>query len=417
MAKKRKLVINFSPHPQQEIVLNHPARFKVLACGRRWGKTTLCLFEILKTAWENPNAVCWWIAPTYRQSEIGYRALERVLKDSDIVERHSRKEMTIELVNGSLIEFKSAERPDNLHGEGLSLVVVDEAARIDGEKVWYEALRPTLADTGGKAMLISTPKGKNWFFREWLKGYRHDDPEYASWQFPTWGNPFINPKEIESLKRNMPELTFREQIMAEFIETGGVVFRNVRECIDNTIVLPEPPDPLKVYVMGVDLARKEDFTVIVVLDMNGRLVYFDRFNELDWKVQKERIVKASRLYNNAPVLIDATGVGDPIVQELLNAGVNVRGYKFTTVSKDALIQNLALRLENLEIRFPDIPQLIKELEGFDFEVLPSGRITYKSALGTDDCVMALALAAWQLSASGGFDLIVSRYLAPRIDLE
>lgn len=404
-ASTKVLTIKFEPHPQQREVMEHPARFKILACGRRWGKTTLSVIAILTSAWENKGSVNWWIAPSYRQSKVGYRILSKLLKNSEIVEKKSENELYIRLINDSIIEFKSAERPDNLHGEGLKMVVMDEAARVD-KQVWYEVLRPALADTRGKAMIISTPKGKNWFYEEWLRGF--DDSDYKSWQFPTYGNPYISREEIEKMKAQMPELEFREQILAEFIDASGTMFSNVRHCVDNTISIPVPPKLGMSYVAGVDLARYEDFTVITVLDNQGRMVYFDRFNDLVWNVQIERIKRAWDIYK--PVMaVDSTGPGDIVVEHLRGLGLNVIPYRFTAQSKEQLLYKLMYAIERQMIRFPFIPQLIKELESMRFETTPTGATRFKVVSGHDDCVMSLALAAHLLRSRSEIGIQLMRY--------
>jgi len=367
------------------------------------------VLAILENAWKKPNSINWWVAPVYSQSKIGYRLLKRILKDTDLIAKKSDNDLYIELINGSLIEFKSAERPDTLHGEGLSMCVIDEAARID-ENVWYEALRPALMDTGGRAMIISTPKRKSrWFYREWLKG-KVGEPDYASWQLPSYGNPYIPREELDRLRENLPLIVYKEQILAEFIDDTGSVFKNVEACIDETIVVPEFPRPDRIYVMGVDLARYEDFTVITVLDQDGRVVYWDRFNNLAWAVQKEKIKQVANLYR-AYVVVDSTGLGDPVLEQLKAEGLFVTGFKFTATTKMMLIQKLMLAFENQLIKLPKIPELFKELESFEYEITPSGMLKYKSVSGHDDCVMSLALAVWGLRRSE-MNLYVMRYNAP-----
>lgn len=407
--KIQKLIINFEPHEQQKIVMSSKARFRVLACGRRWGKTTLSIFELLTKAWQYPESVNWWVAPTYRQSRIGFRILKRILKDTGIMESKSETGMFIKLTNGSLIEFKSADKPDNLHGEGLKMVVIDEAARIRNESVWYEALRPALADTQGYALLISTPKGKNWFYTEWMKGFKKEE-DYESWTFPTWGNPYIPEKEIERLRKNMPEREFHEQIMAMFLDRGGAVFPNVKQIIDPDIKIPVPPSNSEIYIAGVDLGKSQDYTVITILDSKGRMVYWERFSHISWTAQKEKIIRALKMYN-ATACVDATAYGDPIVDDLRILGLNIIPFKFSQQSKTALIQKLILAVENKNIRIANIPQLIAEMD--EFEYAEKGSQRYYSP-EHDDCVMSLALAVWIMNFAAS-NLVIAKYEAPTID--
>jgi phage terminase large subunit-like protein len=145
----------------------------------------------------------------------------------------------------------------------------------------------------------------------------------------------------------------------------------------------------------VDLAKHVDFTVIIVLDQNGHLCYFDRFSQIDWTFQEKRIVEVAKKYNNARILVDSSGVGDPIYENLRRAGVQVEGYKFTNASKKDLIENLSIAIENKTISYPDIPVLLSELGLFGYKISQAGITTYNAPDGYhDDSVIALALACW-----------------------
>jgi hypothetical protein len=190
----------------------------------------------------------------------------------------------------------------------------------------------------------------------------------------------------------MPELAYRQEILAEFLDDVGSVFRNIKGCVNGSL---EEPIAGKRYVAGCDLAKHEDFTVICVLDDHGHLVYFDRFSQLDWVFQSKRIVDICRRYNNARLLLDSTGVGDPIYDNLRRSGLSVEGYKFTNASKKDLIENLSIAIENKAITYPDIPVLLSELGLFGYKISPAGVTTYNAPDGYhDDCVIALALASW-----------------------
>jgi phage FluMu gp28-like protein len=300
--------------------------------------------------------------------------------------------MVIEFINHSLISFRTAENYDNLRAEGINRLVIDEAARIP-KAAWEEVLRPAISDTGGDVMFISTPKGRNWFYHLWLMGKNPEYPEYQSWQFPSSDNPKIRPEDIELARKTLPENVFKQEFMAEFIEEGGEVVPNVDVCI----VLPEliaTKEPGRQYYGGIDLARKRDYTVITILDDELRLIDFIRFTGVNWDIQKEKIAETVRKYD-ALTLVDQTGVGDPIVQELLISDVYVRGFTFTAEKKRSLVQNLIFGFGEKKIQLANIPILIEELKALDYKQSESGNISYQAPEGmTDDCVMSLALAYW-----------------------
>lgn len=378
-------------HTSQNEVFFDPHRFKVLACGTRWGKTMLCAYIAASKGLKKKIDI-WWVAPTYELGERGLAALFTIAP-AEFFTKENKVRRILPMISGTEIQFKTAENPVSLLGKGIDLLIIDEASRIKDE-IWYRYLRRTLIDHAGEAIFIATPHGRNWFYHLWLKGQDDLNDQYKSWHFETGDNPLINPEELKRAENDMPELIFRQECMAEFLEGANLVFRNIRACTTGDLCEPISG---QTYTMGVDLAKHQDFTVITVLDFANHVVYFDRFNQLDWGFQKARIKNIAEKYH-ALVMLDSTGVGDPIFDDLSNAGVNVRGITFTTASKRALIENLSLLIDQRKITFPKIDQLIYELEGYECDMLPSGHIRYSAPSGlSDDCVDSIALAAWGCS--------------------
>lgn len=382
----------YTPHDGQWHLHNSTARFRMATCGRRWGKTYACINEIAQYAWENPDCMTWWVAPTYKQAKIAFRILTREFRHA--MEKSLKSEMLIRWKSGGITEFKSTDNYDSLRGEGVSFMVIDEAALIPAE-AWHEVLRPTLSDTRGRAIIVSTPKGRNWFYHLWMRGKDPAFSDYASFRFPTSSNPYIDEEEVEEAKSTLPADAFHQEYEAEFLEESAGVFRNFRSCINGKL---ESPKPGHAYVIGFDVAKHTDFSVLTCFDLQEkRVVAFDRFNQIDYRVQLERVEQMVESYNNASVLMDSTGVGDPILEQLEERHIEVEGFKFHNQSKQQLIENLAVMLEKKQICFPDIPVLINELEMFQYEMTRSGSIRYSAPDGMhDDCVISLALGAWAM---------------------
>lgn len=195
---------------QQEIATNK-ARFKVVVCGRRWGKTHLGVFLCLKTSLQ--GGLTWWVAPTYPIANIGWRILKNLVRQIPGCDIHEA-DRYVELPGGGEVWVKSADNPDSLRGEGLDGVVLDEVAQIR-EVAWQEALRPALADKKGWALFIGTPKGKNWVWRLYQRGLH--DPQWASFKRPTIDNPYIDPLEIEQARLDATsEAVFKQEYEADF---------------------------------------------------------------------------------------------------------------------------------------------------------------------------------------------------------
>jgi len=387
-------VKGYVPRESQMEILGSTARFLVCDMGRRWGKTITGLNWLLDGVCRDPESVGWWLAPVFSQSKMVFRTLTAAANKGNgtgAFNKLSHSELRAEFKNGSIIEFKSADNPDNLRGEGLKRVVIDEAARVKKE-VFEEVVRPAISDTQGRVLFASTPKGKNWFFDMWNRGQDPLQKDFQSWRFPTSDNPIVVPEEIEQARQSLPHDVFKQEYLAEFLDDAAGVFRNVRACLGAVLAAPVPGMS---YSMGVDLARLTDFTTIYVLDQNGVEVFHDRFNQIDWIVQKGRIKTACKKYNNAALLLDSTGVGDPIFEDLRRDGLNVEGYKFTSESKRQLIQCLMLSFEQEKIKIIGDPQTLAELDSFEYEMLPSGVVRYSAPDGyNDDCVIGLALANW-----------------------
>ena len=338
-----------------------------------------------------PGSVGFCVAPTYWHTQKQWR--EFLLRcPPDLIVNINRADHLISLVGDRLLWFKSADNPDSLRSEGLDWLWVDEGAQVK-EEAWNLALRPALMDKKGRAIFTGTPKGHNWYWQLFMRGEDPLQPDYKSWSYPSQSNPYLDPKEIEDFARDMPKRAYEQEILGMFIEDVGSVFRGVQACVKGSL---EGPTVGKHYVVGVDLAKYEDFTVVCVMDNNGHLCHFDRFGELDWVLQRKRIVNICQRYN-ARLLIDSTGVGDPIYDELRREQLRVDGYKFTSASKADLIENLSMQIENQTVSYPNIPELVNELKLYGYTKAKGGTEVYGAPQGYhDDIVIALALACWQL---------------------
>ena len=381
----------WTPHVGQATVMNHDARFRVVACGRRWGKSEMAAHLALERALEEPGATVWWVAPSYDQANAyGFDNIKPLASPDVLVDVTRTKPRALEFDTGATISFRSAEREDSLRGPGVDFLVIDEAGSVP-ERAWTEELRPALSDTLGDSVFIGTPRGRNWFYRWFQRGQNPDHDDVASWQAPTYQNPHVPDEEIDDAREDMPERKFDQEYLAEFVDDTGGVFEDVRDHVDD-YDLPVPPADDQAYAIGVDLARLEDYTAIVVLDGDGRLVAFDRLNETSWTRIQRRVEELADSYAPSLVAVDATR-DNKIVQDLGQAGVSVKPVNFGS-KKDLLVDNLAVRLEAGDLTLSsDAPTLVNELEVYEYDVTASGTVRYAAPSGfKDDCVDALALA-------------------------
>lgn len=213
------------PHPSQQHVIDEAARFNVLCCGRRWGKTVLGTDRLIQPA-INKYPVAWF-SPTYKMLIETWRELQRALQP--VILKTSEQEHRLELLGGGVVECWSLETPDASRGRRYKRIVVDEAAMIrDLGETWQRVLRPTLTDFQGDAWFLSTPRGLNDFHEMYQLGQNPQRQEWASWRMPTSSNPYIAPDEIEQARKDLGPLAFAQEYEADFTALGDAAFPEFR---------------------------------------------------------------------------------------------------------------------------------------------------------------------------------------------
>ena len=373
-------------HTAQQVIARHAARFRVLACGRRWGKTTLAVHEaIIVAASANRVAYC---TPTYKMLREVWKLLLETLHP--IVTASNRADGRLELLTGGVVEFWSLDNANALRGRSYDLAIIDEAAAVPYlDSIWQNVLRPTLTDRQGRALFCSTPRGRNFFWELYQRG-QDGNPDWASWQQPTRTNPHLPLADLEQAQRELSERVWLQEYEAAFLEDGAGVFRRVRE---NATAAPQPPRAGHDYIIGVDWGKHADFTVMVVLDTNGTMVALERLTRIDYALQVATLHGLARRYRPLAIVAERNSIGDPLLEQLQRDGLPMQGFTTTNASKAQAIEALALALEQGTLTILDHPVLIAELLAFEAERLPSGMTRYAAPQGMhDDCVMALALA-------------------------
>jgi hypothetical protein len=415
-------ILDLQLHPNQQIIYDDPHRFKVIAAGRQFGKTRLVTRAAGGIALTKKDSIGMVVAPYAKQAYKDWREILRFIPQQ-YLEDKSAKWMTFSLKNKSEIMMGSAENIDGLRGYTLDWAIVDEAAYCDQE-VW-EVLEPALGKQKGQGFFISTPNGKGWFWD--LYNRMGNDSQFQSFHFTTYDNPTFPVSEIERMKANMPELMFRQEVMAEFLE-GGIVFPHLKELMTSS---PREPVPGHNYVTGADIASTNDFTVIRTFDASdNHEVNFVRLTNRDWSFIRGTIYAVCKRYNNAWLFIDKTGVGAPVVEDLekmdcqypravKQGRLRVVPIVFSSVSKPQLYSNYIMMQENHMIHF--LPEPVMEKEHQDFTMTrgqgTTGYMKYGAPKGRhDDTVTAGALAGWGLNEYGTVSM-VGPYTQDQFDKE
>jgi len=393
-------------HPGQVRVLQHSRRFNTVACGRRWGKTTLGLmlaWSGRKTALRTGYDVA-WVAPSYKLMDEAWRMSKKLYRP--FITRTDANLHRMELSTGAAMDFWTLEDEDAGRGRKYGLLIVDEAAMARHLKAaWDAALSPTLTDYVGGAWFFSTPKGRNHFFK--LSQECQRDADWAHHHAPSSENPHLPPAEIERQRSKLPERIFAQEYLAQFLEDGGGVFRNVTAAVDTRLqdglLSAMDPGDGRAFVIGIDWGRHEDFTVFTVLDARDRsVVAVDRFTQIEYAVQISRLRTLRRRFPHAAVVAEANSIGGPLIEQLRRDGVQVTAFQTTNASKAQIIEALAVAFEQGTIRIPPVQWLIDELMAFDQERTPSGLMRYGAPKGGhDDGVMSLAIAWHAQNASPG----------------
>ncbi|TXH46218.1 MAG: hypothetical protein E6Q97_30015 [Desulfurellales bacterium] len=380
------------PHQASLLADAARARFRVLACGRQWGKTTFGLHQIISAARHGQRVG--WCAPIYRQlTNVWHDLLQHL---APTAERVSVQERQVRVRGGGIVECWSLDHPDAVRGRTYDLVIIDEAAMVrDLDRVWHAVIRPTLIARTGCAWFLSTPRGYSWFRTAWEWG-QGADPEWISWQRPSSDNSTLPPSEIETARQTSPDRIFAQEYLAPFL-ADGAVFRHVLELA--TLPAELPPQPGHTYLIGADWAGtggSGDYTVFVVVDTTTReVVAVDRFSGVSYALQRQRLFGLYDRYQVEAVYAERNAMGEPVIEELYGAGMRVYGLTTTNASKARWVDALALSLEQRTITLLQYPPLLAELQAFHATRLPGGAYRYSAPDGQhDDCVMALLLA-WQ----------------------
>lgn len=375
----------------QAMVHKSTAQFREVMAGRQSGKTMVGIAEICMDAMTNPRHIDFWVCPNYKVKPRAWRGLTDFLP-KEVISKKNETESYLQLVNGSEIRVTSADAEGSLVSESLDFAVCDEAGQWK-EKAWFQGIAPMFAARPhAKALLIGTPRGKNWFHRMWLKGQPGPDkePEHDSFHWKSEDSPYVSKQFLATQKRDIPQDTYLQEYEANPLDNASAVFRNFRHCIRNWPMLPD-----QFMCLGIDLARKIDFSAVVAMNGKKQVVEIQRFQE-DWPDQKRRIVASSFRLNSARMVVDATGEGDVLIGFLREAGMQVEEFLLSNQSKQKLLDNLKVDFEQSLISIPQDDLLISELEAYQYEYDEETRkMKYSAPEGMhDDLVIALALAAW-----------------------
>lgn len=381
-----------------------------VACGSKFGKSLGASVCLTNAAMVKHGAKWRWLAPIYRQTKVGMEYFNKIIPPPPHSETLESKMMIKFPHLDSSIEFWHTQHPVDLEGAGVHGQIGDEAAKMPFDA--YSSAKTTTTFTKGPSMWISTPYGKNWFYKKYMEAKdemawaikKGIPPTKLAIHAPTVENPFLPKHVIEQARKDFPDRLFRQYYLAEFIEDGSI-FVGVRECIRGpeldldgaTQFWVAPEAPKAEVVIGVDWAKQRDYTVFVAIDYAAgprKVVGFCRFHGLSYVAAVKELYRFTKRFKSiATVWHDKTGVGEALDDLLGHFPLPFQGMVFSNSSKASIINTLGLTFEKKDIALPNWPLLLSELDSYEVSVSETGLMRYNAAAGGhDDIVIALALA-------------------------
>jgi hypothetical protein len=412
---------DYQPFDKQQEVHSSRKRYRLLHCGARAGKDRCSINEFIKkfiemlgeTDKENPerNKLIprvhgWIIAPTIPLAAQTWRELNTFMP-KEWVEHVDENEKGMYTVDGGIIEVKSTSNPESLVAVGLDIVLWTEAARSKpydkAKEAWGNIFMRLQSPgrgpkgKGGLVLVNSTPHLEGQFFQELHISALNDKKNWGVFHWSTSDNPYMRKEEEEYARQTMTADQFEMEWKGNFPKGGGEMFPN----LDTICVLkPEPPSPNKRYIGAWDPASPngEDDSLIGFRDQDGKQVWAEKVKTADkrlWKHQHQRIADLCEAYNNAPLIVLKTGIGDQSIEALTALGVNAIPLQETPPVKLEMVMHFSLLCEKDAIRLIDDPFQIDQLRIYTSKIVSSGAITFGAPRHKHDDYVSMLIALYR----------------------
>jgi hypothetical protein len=389
----------YKPHDKQRVIHdainNEASKYYICNIGRQFGKSLLAENQCLYWLINDKGCSIGWVSPIYKQCKKVYDELKRATFNSGLFQ-YNDTDLIVKGF-GSKLQFFSGERSDNIRGNTFDYLICDEFDFMKAN-TWEEVLQPTVLVKGKKVVFISTPRGKRMMYK--LSLLRHDDSRYKYFQFSSYDNPMIDPKEIDAIRSTIPDHIFRQEYLAEFIDGASGLFKNVRESIGDAV------NTGKIFG-GLDIGRADDYTVLTIGTKNGHVLHIERWRHDEWSKIIDKVAVLINKYK-AYTFVEVNNQGDVFFEMLKRkVGNMIEPFTTTTKTKPIMIEDLAVSFEQLELTLPNEDFLIDELEAFTYVFdIRTRHVKYAAPEGIhDDSVISLALynqARKQLSMKGKY---------------
>lgn len=398
------------PHEKQSIFVDweeqYPkAQVLVAPCGTKVGKTFGSSIWLLTQALLNPGFYCVWIAPTLYKCRIAYRYMKAMLPDCEWIDCKDGA-LEIYFANGAFIKFLHGRDAEvTVEGEAIDAFVIDEAGKQSGQ-LWHSLLT-TITQTEGKGIVTGTPRGRTWYYDLYKKATA-GDPMLCHVTLRTVDSPFIKQESVEKMRRLLPDALFRQYYLAEFV-SDSAVYGDLSGIWDDSLKVeksafwlhPDIAEREKAVCIGVDLAKRRDYTVFAAVNADGKTVGFLRMRQRSYKDQVRILGRFMNYFtgDDNEIRYDRTGVGDAVGEEISAMVDNHDGdwtvtpVVFTNLGKQEMVTRVVFAVETAWWKCPRIPRVEVEFVNIEVAVSKSGLATYAAPKGEhDDVHWAFALS-------------------------
>jgi hypothetical protein len=375
-------------------IFKSDTKYNVMNISRQFGKTFMLGQIVLYYGFNTPSSYTLFCQPTHAQAKKVMTDIVNAIQGSGLIKNYNISDRKITLSNNSIIHFTGLENPDALRGLSVDYMYIDEAAFID-EDTFTKVLRPMLAVAGKKCFLVSTPKGKNYFYKLAILGQNEDNDNYSYYTANYEENPLYDLSEIDDAKANLPTNIFKQEYLAMFLDNEGTVFTN----IDNVSTLSEWSKEVKNgerYYAGLDLGRQDDYTVLSIMNSKGEVVYIYRDRHKTWDTIVGNVVTHLKRFKVVKCMVEVNNIGDVIYEQIVKIFQRVEPIVTSNASKANYIERLSVDIEQCNISLPNnnlFQPLLDELGVFEYEFSRATRaIKYGAPKGHhDDTVISLAI--------------------------
>jgi len=338
-------------------------------------------------------------APKFDQTTVFWRYVKKILREpiaAGILKKNESTRLIENETTGNWLRSMTAYDADTLRSDAADLLILDEFSLMKPD-AWYEVGAPMLLDTDGDAVFIGTPQRKNHFHSLYVHALGDTTGRWRAWHFTSYDNPFLSRTALDDITSDMAEDgdAYRQEIMAEFLDNEGAVFRNIGACLHAPTLSPDNEQHKgHRIVAGLDWGKHHDYTATSIGCSNCKVeLARDRFNKIDYIYQRSRLAELYKVWGVTSILAESNSMGEPNIEQMQAEGLPVMGFETTAVSKPPLIENLSLALQRVEWQFQDDPVWTAELEAYERKVSANtGRSSYGAPEGVnDDTVIARAL--------------------------